>query len=90
MSRRCKNCSAPYRPTSGHNLYCQTCARAAKCRICRKVMKERGWQCDECTAALVHLDGIHKSNIKRPPIDGQEERIEKYRKRAAAGLPLFD
>lgn len=92
MNKVCKNCCTPYRPTSGHNLYCRACARAARCRICRKVLPGRGWQCQACYDAAAIIRTIRRENCGRVPRDPalHERMLAHYAKRAAAGLPLFD
>jgi len=89
--RNCKYCGAPIsalvlsrRPST---RLCSECSRRHHCTVCGVPMPvRRGW----CHVCLQVNRRSHALLARGLTIAGTSERIEHYRQRASAGLPLFD
>src|SRR5262245_27367516 len=91
--RRCRLCGTflPRKARASRGC-CRTCLRQRRCTICHQPTAPRGetwcWDCwcgyQAFTRTLLSFGAC------RPPAGTVKERVEKYRRRAARGLPLFE
>jgi hypothetical protein len=88
--RRCERCGRAIQANNRSGL-CSPCQNV-KCNVCGVPLEEDefGRMCQDCRGVVAHIDAARLSSAGAShPADGQDERIERYRERAEAGLPLF-
>jgi hypothetical protein len=63
-------------------------SRRHYCNCCR-VRQSHGGRCPACQALVKQIHAAHAGDGNGPDVQGQVDRVERYRELAGAGLPLF-
>jgi hypothetical protein len=61
-----------------------------QCYVCGRPKANPEYTCPDCAGVVRRLGEVHGDDDRAPPAAGQAARVEAYRLRAEAGVPLFD